>query len=246
MTKPKFLTRKFIESAVRFVLYALAVTLTPLLGWATAVIWDWVAYAYLRELFCHIHTVFFWLFEAIGFFFLGRFLRKKGVLCVEPPKRESWKPVSRKNLYCLTGIVAGGVLLLSAVIGFQVKPFYDFGEKITGYDIWNTVGWLGRNLFKCMWITAMLLNAFRMADEVISVYALTKKPWLRLLITGSILMVFGLVDVFTDLVSYPLGLQGVGVALVYILFYALFPLVYHFAEENKGKTYLVVAFIYLF
>ncbi len=245
MTKPKFLTAKFIENAVRFLVYFLAVVLTPFLARPTAHIWDWVAYGSLHGLFTEIHTVFFWLFETIAFRFIAKALRKKG-LVAPLAKKDSWKPMPRKNLWILTGIAAGAILLLGGVIGFQVKPFYDLGEKITGYEIWCTVGVIGRNAFKCMWVLGMLLCGVRMADELIAVYSLSQKPWLRLLIGGSILMLFGLFDIFTSVLVYPVSLRGGLVAAVYFLFYAVFPLVYYYAEENRGKTYLIIVFIYLF
>ncbi len=245
MTKPKFLTAKFIENAVRFVAYFLAVALTPFLARPTAHIWDWVAYGSLHGLFTEIHTVFFWLFEVLAFLFIAKALRKKGL--VGPlAKRDCWKPMPRKNLWILTGISTGCVLLLAVAIGFQVKPFYDLGEKITGYEIWCAVGVIGRNAFKCMWALAMLLCALRIAEELVEVYALSQKPWLKLLIGGSILMLFGIFDIFTSVLSYPIGVRGVFVGLVYFLFYAVFPIVYYYAEENRGKTCLIMVFIYLF
>ncbi len=246
MSKPKFLTAKFIENAVRFLLYFAAVALTPFLGKATAGIWNKIAYGYLYGLFTEIHTVLFWLLEAVLFYLVGKLLREKGVLTVEAPKKESWKPIPPKNLCILTGICAGCVLLLSAVIGFQVKPFYDLGEKVTGYQIWCAVGVIGRNAFKCMWALAMLLCGLRMADELIKAYAVQEKPWLRLLLGGSFLLLFGIFDIFTSVLAYPVNTRSILIAAVYFLFYALFPLVYYYAEENRGKTCLMMVFIYLF
>ncbi len=244
MTKPKFFTRKFIESATRFLLYFLAVALTPLLGKATAPIWDWVGYGSVRGLFAEVNTAFFWGIEVVILFFLFKFLRKEEE--GEKPPKEKKAPIPRKNLYILTGICLGSVLLLGAIIGFQVKPFYDLGEKVTGYDILCTVGEVGRNVVKCLWILALLLNGLRMADEIIAAYDLTKAPWLRLLIAGSILMTFGIFDILTSVLSYPVSGRGILIALVYFLFYALFPLLYYYAEESRGKTYLLMVFIYLF
>ncbi len=281
MTKPKFLTPKFMESAVRFVVYVLAIMLTPFLAKPTAHIWDWVAYGGLYTLFVEIHTVFFWLAEAFLFHFVGTLLAKKGWLPsakekqalkeaearegerdlydftegadesaigdhVYAEKKGKPRPMPRKNLWILTGIVAACVLLVSAVIGFKVKPFYDLGEKITGYDIWNAVGGIGRNAFKCMWVMGMLINGLRMADEIVEGYGLSKKPWLRYLIGGSILMIFGLLDVFTSILLFPTNWRGVLLGITYVLFYAVFPIVYYYAEEHNGKAYLITAFIYLF
>ncbi len=225
-------------------MYFLSVTLTPILASATAHIWDSVAYGYLHGLYTEIHTAFFWLFETVLFHLIGGLLRKKGVLVTERTK-DKWQPVSRKNLWILTGIVTACILVLSIVVGFQVKIFYDFGEKVTGYDIWCTVGRLGCNVFKCMWITALLLCGLRMADEINKAYSITEKPWFRYLVGGAFLMLFGIFDVLVSVLAYPVTLRGGFVALVYFLFYAVFPLVHYYAEESKGKTYLIIVFIYL-
>ncbi len=251
MTKPKFLTDKFIESAVRFLVYFLAVALTPFLARPTAHIWDWVAYGALHRLFTEIHTVFFWLFETIAFHYIGKALAHKGRLPSAKeekpaPSGDPWKPMPRKNLWILTGITVGCVLLVSAIIGFKVKPFYDLGEKVTGYDIWCTVGTIGKNAFQCMWAFAMFLNGLRMADEIVRGYALSQKPWLRLLIGGGFLMIFGLFDIFTAVISYPLGWRSALLGVAYAAIYAVYPVIYYYAEECRLKSYLLMAFIYLF
>ncbi len=249
MTKPKFLTKKFIESALRFVLYFLAVALTPLLGKATAPMWDWIGYGSVRGLFTEINTAFFWAVETVAFFFLFKLFKEKEEdkpQEAEPKQKEKKAPIPRKNLYILSGICLGSVLLLSVVIGFQVKPFFDLGEKVTGYDILCTVGALGRNIVKMLWTVALFLNGLRMADEIIAAYGLTKKPWLRLLLSGSFLMLFGIFDIFTWVLTYPVGGREILIAVVYFLFYAVFPIVYYYTEESRGKTYLIMTFIYLF
>ncbi len=254
MTKPKFLTENFIESAVRFCVYYLAVALTPLLGSLTAHIWDWLAYGYLHPLFTRIHTAFLWLFETLLFFLVGWLLRRKKLIPEKPKEKQSWAPLPRKNLFILTSMAAGSVLMVSAIISFRVKPFYDLGEKVTGYEIWNAVGGIGLNVFRCMWIMAMLVHCARMANILVESYAAPNeeggaeqnKPRLKLLITAAILMLFGIFDIFTSVVSYPLGVRGVLVALTYVLFYALFPIIYHYTKRNVGKAYLVIMFIYIF
>ncbi len=260
--KLKFLTPKFIENAIRFVVYFMAVALTPFLGRLCAPVFDWVAYSFLRGLFVEIFTVLFWLAESIGFHYLGKYLRKKGVIASEPlpetveeeaetgkkkkKKREAKPPMPLKNLWILTGICAVLVFAISAIIGFKVKPFYDLGEKITGYDLWNAVGVIGRNAFKCMWVLAMLRAAKRMADEIVRTSLSEDKQSLSWFIGGAILLLFGIFDIFTSVVSYPMKLESWLLAVAYFVCYIAFPAVYYFAEENQAKAYFLIVFIYLF
>ena len=63
MRRPKFLTPKFIECAIRYVVYFLAVALTPLLAKPIAPLFDWAGYSLMRPMFADIFTVIFWGIE---------------------------------------------------------------------------------------------------------------------------------------------------------------------------------------
>ncbi len=249
MTKPKFFTPKFIENAARFGIYFLILALTPLLAKPFAPLFDFVGYSQLRGLFKEVFTLLFWGVEALALYFIARRLQKK-----EPPqeenaegvKKEALPPMPLKNLWILTGICTACVLLVSVVIGFQVKPFYDIGEKVTGHQLFCRIAIIVRNAIKCIWVVGMMKASKGMADEIVETCCVNKSLWFRYVIAGSILMVFGLFDIFTSVVHYPMNGTQWLLALTYFLFYIAFTAIYHFTEERMGKTYLLVMFIYLF
>ncbi len=275
MNKPKFFTRKFIESAVHFAVYFLAVALTPLLAKPFAPLFDWVGYSALRAMFEEIFVVLFWGIEGLAIYFIEKAVRKRkerlqaehaqalqmlGVKAPSAPteektdeqvegkkeKRQPTPPMPLKNLCILTGICAVCIFLVSAVIGFRVKPFYDIGEKISGQELCCAIAVIGRNAFKCIWIVAMLCACKRMADEIVAVEFPDGKEYKSWLIAGGILLLYGIFDIFASVVHYPMGGRGWLLALVYLLFYMAFTAVYCFAEKHKLKTYFLILLIYLF
>ncbi len=255
MTKPKFFTAKFIENAIWFSVYFLLVAITPLFARPLAPLFDWVGYSQMRGFFTELFVLFFWGGEALLLWGVRAYLRKREILAPKPKKEKGEKasPMPLKNLLIVTGICAACVLLVSIVIGFRVKPFYDIGEKVTGHQLAHRGTAIARNIAKCGWMLAMLRRCKNMAIELYAAYLQGKNTWWIWVIAGAIFMLFGIFDIFTSVVQFPeYGFARVTelrqwlLALTYFLFYAAFPFVYVCAEERTGKSYLLILFIYLF
>ncbi len=249
MIKPKLFTPIFIENVVRFTAYFLALTVTPLIGYLLAPIWDWVGYAMFRELFGEIHTGLLWTIEWIIFYQIEKKYRaKKGGTGGKSYESDEKKPalLPLKNVLILTGICAACILLISAVVGFEVKLFYDLSSgNLGGKGIANKLGVLGANILKCVWIVLMLPCCKAIGEEIVKTYFSSKREWLVWVLAGSILMLFGLYDVFVFIADYPLNWRGALTLLCYLLFYAVFPVVYYFTKEHRGKSYFIVVLIYI-
>ncbi len=140
----------------------------------------------------------------------------------------------------LTAIVVACVLMISAQIGFKVKPFYDIGEKVTGYELLDKIGAIVKNAVKCMWILILLIVSDNLACEILSkVNGLSEKAktWGRYLFTGVLVLLFGLYDVLAH--SNPF-------ALTYLLFYIAFTAIYYLTKKSRAKSVLLILFIYIF
>ncbi len=250
MSSPKFLTKKFMENAVRFVVYFLCVSLTFLPALPLAHLFDWVAYSQLYKLFVEIFTVLLWGVEAWAIYFAEKAWKKRKQTeetpTDKPKEKQAKSPLPLKNLGILTAITAVCIFSISAIIGFKVKPVYDIGEKFTGYEMWCTIGVIGRNAFKCMWTVAILKACLGMSEELVSAYLPSAKPRFKWWIACGLLLIFGIFDIFTSVISYPMGGTEALTAIAYFLFYIAFTAIYYYAEENAVKAYLLIMFIYLF
>ncbi len=269
-----FMTPQFKKHALKFLVYFLAVAVTPLIAAVASLLVRGFIYSKeLRPLFIEALTMIFWGVEALAFHFIRKKIEKRknaaieeyqpkerillGDGIVEIPimhehkrkktkeKRVAKPPMPRKNFAILAGICAFCILLVSAVIGFQVKPFYDLGKKFTGIQMFCRLGTLGKNIVKCIWTVGILAAAKGMADELFQTMLADKKPYVRWLIWSGIFLTFGIFDIFTSVVSYPMGATELLLAVVYFLCYLLFPAVYYFAEESKSKSYFLILLIYL-
>ncbi len=256
MTKPKFFTAKFIENAIRFAVYFLAVAITPFLAKPISPLFDWAGYGLFRPMFTEIFTAIFWALEWLAIGIIEKKRRQKqtptveeesaeeGAEPVKKAKKEIKSPIPLKKVWILTAICCGCILLMSAIIGFKVKIFYDFGEKFTGVQMGATIAVIGRNVLKCVWIALMLKACKAMAEEIVATCCPEKK--LTWFLTGAILMLFGIFDVFSSVASYPMNTTGALIALAYLAFYVAFTAVYYFTEESAGKSYCLILLIYLF
>ncbi|MBQ8229186.1 MAG: hypothetical protein IJZ32_00655 [Clostridia bacterium] len=254
MKKPIVLTGKFTENLLRYVLYFLLVAVTPLLAKPTATLFDWVSYGQLRVFFTELFTAIFWLLEFAALILIENAIRKKLSPQTEEstaeeqeeqsPKQKKAKrvkeqvpPLAMWRVGALTAIAAVCILVISAQIRFEVKPFYDIGEKVTGYELLDKIGAIVRNVVKCVWITLLLKAAYAMSEELLPFLKAQDKPWLGWLLAGAMLMLFGVYDVLVWKNPF---------AVTYLLFYATFTAVYYFAEKRDVKTYLLILFIYIF
>ncbi len=244
--------RRLIESAVRYVLYFILVIVTPFFAKPMANFFDWVAYGQIHIFFGELFVCIFWLLELAAIVCIDFFVVRKFLPCQEQPQAEAEEetqkgkkkkvvpqPLPLKNVGLLLLIAVGCVALITLQIGLQVKPFYDFGEKFTGYELLDKVGGLLRNIVKCVWLVMILKNSLVIAEELVKLLKLPAvwRRWTSWLIAGALLMVFGVYDVLSSNNLY---------VWTYLLFYAVFTLVYFLTEKNEKKSYGLILFIYLF
>ena len=259
MKKPILLTGKFTENLLRYVLYFLLVAVTPFLAKPMATLFDWVSYGQLRVFFTELFTAIFWLLEFVALILIENAVRKKFTPqteevteeITEEPQGEQLSKKKKKTkrvkvevpplaiwrVGVLTAIAAVCILVISAQIRFEVKPFYDIGEKVTGYQLLDKIGAIVRNAVKCVWITLLLKAAYAMSEELLPFLKAQDKPWLGWLLAGAMLMLFGVYDVLVWRKPF---------AVTYLLFYVAFTAVYYFTEKRDAKTYLLILFIYIF
>ena len=139
------------------------------------------------------------------------------------------------------------IFLLSAIVGFQVKPIYDIGEKVTGYEMYTKIAWLCKNVMKCFWIVGIVKACRGMSEEFVAASSLPEnQQWVRWIIQVALLLVFGLFDVFTSVMVYPLTTRRLLVGLTYILFYVVFVPVQALTEGSDTKAFLLTVLIYMF
>lgn len=248
MSRPKFLTSKFIDCALRYAVYFLCVAVTPFLAKPISPLFDWAGYGLMRPLFVEIFTIIFWGLEWLAIHLAEKRRRKKNGVEEEPKKK--WQinpPIPLKNLFIIMGLCILSIFAVSLAINFKVKPIYDIGEKVTGYEIWNAVGMLGRNVFKCFWILGMVHACKGMADEVVaSKEELAMKDSTVWVIAGAMMALFALFDILVSVIAFPLTKTGIFLGLSYLLVYATIIAVCALTENSRVKAFLLIVLVYMF
>lgn len=146
-----------------------------------------------------------------------------------------------KNVVMLTALVAACILVLSAQIDFLVKPFYDIGEKVQGYDMFNRVSVIARNVVKCVWIVWMLAASREIACEVcLFGKNETEKLGIFFGVYMGLFFLFALYDVLTAGMTL-----GIGVTY-FVLFYPCFVAVDALTRHSPVKSYILIMLIYIF
>lgn len=236
-----FFTKKMIKNLIYYALCFLAVIVTPYLALPIVPLWDWAGYGLMRGLFHEAFTIIFWTVELVGFYIVKRKIldkRKTVETTVEPEAKKEKAPLLPiRNVLILFLISVVCILIVSIQTGFQVKPIYDIGEKVTGYEILNKVGWLGKNVAKCVWILLILMCSHEIASEALRSLPEKKRKMLIPVVVGGLLLIFGVYDVLANANPF---------AWTYLLFYVAFTAVYYLTERSVPKTLLLIMLIYLF
>ncbi len=142
-----------------------------------------------------------------------------------------------RNVGSLLLITVACLLLISLQIDFQVKPFYELGDKITYSELINKGGEIVVNLVKCIWIVMMLRAALGIWQALLEFWDISHVRFLKWIGAGAMLVLFGIYDVCST---------GNPFAWTYIAFYVAFTAIYYFTERSEVKTYLLTFFIYIF
>lgn len=252
MERPNFLTKTFVYNLGRYVVYFLPFLISPFIAKPLSVLFDFVGYGQWIGFFYETAIVLLWLF-CIGGIALadGLVARRKRKIAQQTAVEQTEMPEVSKlpiknkseklplvNVLILWSIAILCVLAISLQIGFQVKPFFDIGERNAAPQIWAKVMVIVKNVVKCVWIMYFLNAALKISAEIFKDVTDEKaKECLTWMTAGFFLMVFGIYDVVTACQDF---------TITYIIFYALFPLIHCLTKKSNVKSYLIILFIYLF
>lgn len=219
---------KYLDLIV-YVIGFVLIIITPFFARLISPLFDWAGYGAMRKFFNELFTSIIWFVEILILAIVYKKKFKQNIVMNPEVKGEE---LPYKRMAVITAIVVVCILVISAQIGFQVKPFYDLGEKFNGYDLINNVGIFVRNVIKCMWIVIMAKAMQSFCEQLIGSKN-SKIPF-----AGIVLMLtVGIYDIIT-------GVNNL--AVTYLLLYAVYGWLYLLTNKNMIKTYLLVVFIFLF
>ncbi len=240
--------KKLWTSLVRFAVYMALIIATPFFAKMTSPWFVQISYDQLTPFFVDVVLTLFWLLEIGVVVWVERRIKRKATDNL--PQTEEIKDATKKekkeisvlplaNLLTIVGIIIGCLVVVSLQIGLEVKPFYDMVQRVTSaYAYINNLGPIITAFAKCLWIILILKVALDIGESVFGVINAKKvQGFLCWLFAGLVLFIFGLYDILFFENKY---------ALTYVLFYALFPILYKLANKSDGKYYLIILFIYIF
>lgn len=256
----KKFSQRFKENIIRYAVYFATVVVVPFITPVFKLVFKSVYYGYLQNMIADTFTIIFWCGSFIAIALTSKNRRKKrGVklpssdLAIPPEneekeggmsatKRKSAPPLPWKNVGILTAICVFCIFLVSMLIGWQVKPFYDLGEKVMGMtEMLGKIAQLAKNCVKAVWIVLILKCSLAIAEETFQhLPDGRKKTWSVWAGVGALLGLFGLYDVL-------ISAMGTWMTFTYLLaIYPAFVAIYYFTEQRGVKAGLLILLVYIF
>lgn len=228
-TRKQNLDKNIYLNLMVFVIGIVAILFTPFIARIFSPLFNWVGYGSLLVFWDEVFTSVFWFAEIAILKILYKKRFDKNIIS-NPETKGQELPI--KRVFIITGIVIACILIISAQIGFQVKPFYDLGKKFNGYELLVNCGVFLVNIIKCMWITIMLKAVQEVFEEIVG------KGKIFIPFAGLILLLtLGIYDIITHAYNLP---------ETYLVLYAVYGLLYLLTDRHMVKTYLLIMFICLF
>ena len=156
-------------------------------------------------------------------------------------KKEKTPLLPMRNVVMLLGLVAACILIMSTQIDFHVKPFYDLGSNVQGYDLFNRISVICLNIVKCIWVVWLLHASKDVALEISA--AKTRETDKRAIFLGVSMGLFLLLAI------HDIAMSGMGLSLgvtYFVLFYPCFALVDALTRGQTTKSYILIMLIYIF
>lgn len=247
MNYSAFDAKKLWTNLARFALYMALIIITPFFAEMTSPWFVQISYDQLTPFFVDIVLTLLWLIEIGILVTVERLIKRKATKAERAEKKANKEKKEKKeipvlplkNVLIISGIIVACLVVVGLQIDLEVKPFYDMAQRVTSaYAYLNNLGPIIMALAKCLWIILIIKAALAMGEAVFGVIDAKKlQTFLIWFFATLVLFIFGLYDILSSESKY---------ALTYVLFYALFPLLYALAKKSDGKYYLIILFIYIF
>ena len=128
---------RLLDGGLHYIFPILMILLLPIPIKPLADKWGYTHYSSMSTLLQGIMLTVLWPLSLILFNVYAKKMKKKGVFTVFNGTDDM---ISTKSLIAASVIFITMIVLVTFKIGFKVKPFYDFGEKLVGYDVANNIG----------------------------------------------------------------------------------------------------------
>lgn len=213
---------------VTYIIAFACLIIMPMISKQLAPMTDNIDYGALRHMFEEIITCVGW---SLAIIVITIVCKKKYGVNVLLNKKTKGQELPVKRVLILGAIVIASIFLISAQIGFQVKPFYDMGLKITGYELMGKEAELFKYAIKCAYIVLMIRCAQKLAEEMIG-KGRSKMIWGGLVVCLTV----GVFDLIVGNYTLP---------LTYFLLNLVYGAIFLLTDKSVFKTYLMVLLIYL-
>lgn len=186
-----------------------------------------VYYGNLNGLFLSITSIIIWIFEIFG---IDLFCRKK--LDYQPinDKDKNIPSISLLRIFIIFILTFIPILIISAMLGWELKIVDDFGEKIESVTLSVVASGYVASLFK-MVLMILTIRFFQIGMSKI-IKTKVELPWGGLLL----MLTFGLIEFFVT---------GGKFAWMYLIFNLIFGIIYLVANKRFSTTYWVSYILYL-
>ena len=217
---------RLLEGAVNYIFPLIMISLLPILVQPLADKWGYINYSSISDLMSGCILAVLWTLSLVLFLIFSRRMQKKGIFTVFEGTDEL---ISTRSLLAASAILFCMILLISIRIDFKVKLFYDLGEKITGYDIFNRLGDFLKRAFRCAFIPLVCRGAYLLSNTI-------KNRYIRFALYIVLVLAYGIFEILYDHVAFP---------VIYGIFYISFAVLFLLMRKNYAKTMTLSLLIYL-
>lgn len=193
-----------------------------------APLFDMFGYGALRPFFYELIRALIWLVGTVALCF---FVKRNLGFCLYYNPEEKGNELSVKASLRMALFILGPILFISYQIGWQVKPFYDLGEKFSGYELVASLALYMGNFIRLFLAVIMMRSVEEAMERLL--------PQQKKVIWGGLFLTvtFGLYEFVTG--QHKLS-------ILYLLLNLLFGVIYRTTNKSVLKTYFAMLAIYFF
>lgn len=186
-----------------------------------------VYYGNLNGMFLAIATIIIWAFELVAVYYFAK--NKFGIYLFSKKNKDVETPSLLKVLmtFLITFIP---IMIISALLGWNLKIVDDFGQKIESIKVTSVISQYVQFLLKILWTTIIIVLVQEGMEKIVVTKA--KIPW-----GGIVLMLtFGILELF---------LFDGKFKIMYLLFNLIFGVIYLLTNKSFSKTYWISYILYI-